>query len=84
MPLSSQQPPVATNAHSQPQSDQAVSQEAEYLRQRKLLTMVPFSRTTLWRRIKDRTFPQPFKISKGITVWRAEDIRTWIRHQAAP
>lgn len=43
-----------------------------------MLAVVPFSRATLWRRIKDRSFPQPVKVSKGINVWRADEIKAWL------
>ncbi|MEP6875327.1 MAG: AlpA family phage regulatory protein [Burkholderiales bacterium] len=52
-----------------------------FLRQPQVLAFVPFSKSTLWRRIQARTFPQPVKLSARITVWRAEDIRGWIACQ---
>ena len=53
-----------------------------FLRQPQVLAFVPFSKSTLWRRIQARTFPQPLKLSERVTVWRAEDIRSWIASQA--
>lgn len=52
-----------------------------FLRQPQVLMFVPFSKSTLWRRIQARTFPQPLKLSARVTVWRAEDIRGWIARQ---
>ena len=52
------------------------------LRQPQVLAFVPISKSTLWRRIQARTFPEPLKLSARITVWKAEDIRRWIAQQA--
>jgi predicted DNA-binding transcriptional regulator AlpA len=49
-----------------------------FVRQKLLLHFVPFSRTTLWRRVKTGGFPAPVRLSQGITAWRAEDVRRWI------
>jgi predicted DNA-binding transcriptional regulator AlpA len=56
--------------------------ETGFLRQPQVLTFVPISKSTLWRRVQARTFPEPVKLSARITVWRAEDIRHWIAQQA--
>jgi len=52
-----------------------------FLRQPQVLTFVPISKSTLWRRVQARTFPVPLKLSERVTVWRAEDIRHWIEKQ---
>lgn len=49
-----------------------------FVRQRVLLRFVPFSKSTLWRRVKAGDFPAPIKLSTGVTAWRVEDIRRWI------
>ncbi len=36
------------------------------------------SRTTLWRKVMAQEFPQPVKLSAGVTAWRVEDVRQWI------
>ena len=58
--------------------------ETGFLRQRQVLAFVPISKSTLWRRIQARTFPDPVKLSERVTVWRAEDIHRWIAQQGAP
>lgn len=55
-----------------------------FVRQPLVLALVPISKSTLWRRIQARTFPAPIKLSPGVTVWRAEDIRQWITQQSSP
>lgn len=52
--------------------------ETGFVRQRMLLRFVPFSKSTLWRRVKAGDFPAPVRLSAGVTAWRAEDVRCWI------
>ena len=52
-----------------------------YVRQRQLMPIMPFSRTTLWRMVKEGSFPAPVKLSTKITAWRAEDIHAWLHEQ---
>lgn len=40
--------------------------------------VIPFSSTTLWRKIKSRTFPEPEKISLNIVAFKCGDIRAWL------
>jgi prophage regulatory protein len=42
------------------------------------LALIPFSSTTLWRRVRQGTFPQPVRISSQVTAWRCGDIRQWL------
>ncbi|MBI5721026.1 MAG: AlpA family phage regulatory protein [Rubrivivax sp.] len=49
-----------------------------FVRQRLLLRIVPFSKSTLWRRVKAGDFPAPIRLSAGVTAWRAEEIHHWI------
>ncbi|WP_428422705.1 helix-turn-helix transcriptional regulator [Methylibium sp.] len=60
----------------------SVLPETGFLRQPQVLAFVPISKSTLWRRIQARTFPEPVKLSERVTVWRAEDIRQWIAQQS--
>lgn len=56
--------------------------ETGFVRQAQLLAgILPFSAATLWRKVKNHTFPAPVKLSAGVTAWKAEDVRAWI---AAP
>lgn len=52
-----------------------------FSRIREVLLIVPFSRATLWRRVKSGDFPQPLKVS-GITAWRNCEVISWIEAQA--
>jgi predicted DNA-binding transcriptional regulator AlpA len=41
------------------------------------LGLIPFSASTLWRKVKTGEFPKPIRISSHITAWRMGDIRVW-------
>ena len=41
--------------------------------------IVPFSSATLWRKVKDGTFPAPVKLSEGVTAWAVESLRDWMQ-----
>ena len=44
-----------------------------------VVQIVPFSLATMWRKVKDGTFPAPTKLSAGITAWRLGDVRAWLK-----
>jgi len=39
---------------------------------------IPVSRSTWWAGVKSGRYPQPIKLGRRITAWRAEDIRKLI------
>jgi predicted DNA-binding transcriptional regulator AlpA len=47
--------------------------------------LLPVSRATLWRWIKDGKFPQPFKLGENTTCWDAGEVDAWLtsRKEAA-
>lgn len=50
-----------------------------FVRQSQLLGgVLPFSASTLWRKVRDHSFPAPVKLSAGVTAWRVEEVRDWI------
>jgi prophage regulatory protein len=55
-----------------------------FIRQKDLLkTFVPFSATTLWRKIKAGEFPAPIKLGPSITAWRSKEIEEWVQSHAS-
>ncbi|MDB5978690.1 MAG: hypothetical protein JWR07_5450, partial [Nevskia sp.] len=42
--------------------------ETGFIRQKQLAAIIPFSRTTLWRKVRDGEFPAPIRLSAGITA----------------
>jgi prophage regulatory protein len=73
--------PAALSADSPAAAPSAALPDTGFLRQPQVLSFVPISKSTLWRRVHARTFPEPVKLSERVTVWRAEDIRRWIEQQ---
>lgn len=52
-----------------------------YMRQKELMTLVPFSAATLWRKVKDGTFVKPTKLSTRITAWNRIQVLEWLKKQ---
>ena len=51
-------------------------------RARELARLLAISHSTLWRWCKSKAdFPQPRKISQGVTVWFAEEVQEWLNSQ---
>ena len=54
----------------------------QYLRQSQLLkNHLPFSASTLWRKVRNGDFPAPVKLSQGITAWNQKDVTDWLDEQ---
>ena len=64
-------------AASMPQSQSSYG----YMRQKELMTLVPFSPATLWRKVKDGTFVKPTKLSTRITAWNRTHVFEWLKKQ---
>ncbi len=52
-----------------------------YMRQKELLTLLPFSHATLWRKVKAGTFVKPIKLSERITAWPRVEVLAWLQKQ---
>lgn len=46
--------------------------------------IVPFSSSTLWRRINAGEFPRPVSLGGRITAWRLGDVRRYLQAQGQP
>ena len=49
--------------------------------QKNSVPVLPFSHATLWRRVKEGSFPRPAKLGGRITAWRVGDVRNWLKQQ---
>lgn len=61
--------------------DSALLREAQLVPspKRPLATPVlPFSAATLWRKVRDGSFPAPIKLSERVTAWKVGDVRQWL------
>ncbi len=55
-----------------------------FVRQAQIIpSPLPFSGATLWRRVRDGSFPAPVKLGPRTTAWRVKDIRAWMAAQSA-
>ncbi len=50
-----------------------------YIRKKQLIKQVPFSHSTLWRKVNNGEFPKPIKLSMRVTAWRIEDVQAWMQ-----
>lgn len=61
--------------------DSAFVRESQLVRSPKrpnIPTPLPFSAPTLWRKVKNGTFPAPVKLSQRITAWSVASVRAWM------
>ena len=49
-----------------------------FLRLPQVLALVPVGKSSWWEGCKEGRFPKPVKLGPRTTVWRAEDIRSFI------
>lgn len=66
--------------------------DSAYIRERDLVTqprrngavgLLPFSASTLQRKVRAGAFPQPQKLGARISAWKVADIRAWMAQQKA-
>lgn len=43
-----------------------------------ILPLLPFRRTTLWRKCKNGRFPKPQRLNASVTVWRNDEVNEWL------
>ncbi len=55
--------------------------ETGFIRLKQLLLFIPFSRSTLYRKVSNGEFPHPLKLSTNVSAWRVEEVREWIAAQ---
>ena len=54
------------------------------LRPQDLLEILPISRSTFWRYVKNEDFPRPIKLSEGCTAWKWSEVAEWIDAHQLP
>jgi len=52
-----------------------------FIRLAVLINFIPFSKSTIWRKVKNKTFPAPVKLSENVTAWKAESIHEWMEEK---
>ena len=56
--------------------------DSALLRERDILSVIPFSPATMWRRVKSGDFPQPIRMPGRMTCWQWGEVRAWLDAQA--
>ena len=49
------------------------------IRERQLLQTLPFSESTLRRKVKAGEFPSPIRLSDRVVAWRIADVSEWLQ-----
>ena len=58
------------------------NQSGRYLRDRGVGSKIGASRSHIWNLAKqDPEFPQPIRLSRGVTVWDEREVDAWIKRQ---
>lgn len=66
--------------------------DSAYIRERDLVAhprrpgvvgLLPFSASTLWRKVSVGEFPRPTKLGVRISAWKVADLRAWMAEQQA-
>ncbi|MDE2422303.1 MAG: hypothetical protein KGO49_14115 [Gammaproteobacteria bacterium] len=52
--------------------------EKGFGRAKDILPFLPFSKTELWRQVKNGKFVKPIKLSAGITCWDYALVHNWL------
>ena len=47
-----------------------------------LLPAIDISASTLWRRVKDKSFPQPISLGGRSKGWLQSEVQAWIKERA--
>lgn len=43
-----------------------------------LSDLLSIGKSTIWAWVKDGKFPKPIQITSRMTVWKSEDLETWL------
>ena len=77
--------PAATNWFDQ-------TPDSAYLRERQLVgdtrdpncpKLLPVSRATLWRMVREGRFPAPYKLGPNTSAWQCGDVRRYLIERAS-
>jgi prophage regulatory protein len=49
-----------------------------FVRAKFIVSLIPISRMTLWKKVMRGTFPKPVRLSTQVSAWRVSDVRKWM------
>ena len=52
--------------------------EDRFIRLPEVQKLLPFGKSTIWKKISEGTFPKPHKISPRVTAWLLSDIMAYV------
>ncbi len=58
-------------------------QQTTMLRLPAVKERVGLSNSQIWKMVKDKTFPQPVKLSANISAWIDKEVENWIQERIA-
>jgi prophage regulatory protein len=79
-------------SHAKPPNWFDQTPDSAYLRERQLVgdkrdptgpKLLPVSRATLWRMVRDKRFPAPYKLGPNTTAWKCGEVRRYLLGGAA-
>ena len=70
--------PTAGNVRLPPAMQAYILPQTGFIRLPQVLVVYPVSKSTLYLRIQQGTFPAPVKLSERVAAWRVEDVRAII------
>ena len=56
--------------------------DTEMLRAPEVMARTGLSRTTIWRKVRDGSFPAPLELSVNSVGWPASEIAAWLKARA--
>lgn len=74
--------PVITPSVFDGLADSALLREAQLVQSPKRphgTAPLPFSAATLWRKVRDGSFPKPVRLSERVTAWNVGAVRAWLK-----
>jgi len=58
--------------------DQTITTTYRFLSVQQVKEIVSLSVSTIWARVKQDTFPEPYKLGDKITRWKSTDVQQWM------
>ena len=77
-------PPVITPSVFDGLADSALLREAQLVQSPRRphgTAPLPFSAATLWRKVRDGSFPKPVRLSERVTAWKVGAVRAWLKER---
>ena len=91
-PVASSAPAIPAVKATIPPSNFDAMPDGAYIREAQLVPSpkrpgipvpLPFSAPTLWRKVREGTFPAPVRLSPRVTCWKVGEVRNWLAAQEA-